>query len=649
MNKLANILCIFVLYICFFSSPSLAQEKALTGQVSEVRVKGNRLVSDDEILRELSTSEGFPFDKNAIVEDLKKIYSMGYFEAKSVEAKPFRKSDGTLLIEFLVKENPPVNDLIVYGNFSMESLDVYSHFADMVAKPENIKLLGQKIRELETKYLTEGFILAKVIDLDLDTSGTLKIYIDEGTINNIVFKGNKKTQESYLKRLVSNVQINKPYNEKDFVSDFKRLQGTQYFASISRNVVPSEDQATGYDLEIEVQEKSTTSIGFGGGINLNTGLFGNVNTNFGNIKGRGESVNIRALIGSGLGAGSTLTGDTNLVRRSDYTRVTISHNIPFYRGSNYAFNKSLTVNRGPNFLVDLTEQNQLSLRMGSSKRIGNNHSFALSASSNYIDIDDVDRDTYVDTVARNIIDVDNITRRDLAEKTKSSSFINGRLGFARKEARRIRNEQIVSGAYFGLRPSYNYFNLDDPRSPHSGLKVNLNLNPVVGFNDVDSFTKFRFKATRFYPVGKKSTLIFNLRGGYTVAGTLPQFTKFRLGSATGVRGYRQFSELGVGNKLFIATAEFRTPIYNVMPFTKKLSWLKNVDFAVFSDFGAIGGDIRLNDITDRLSQAASVGFGVRVNIPLLGALRLDIGFPLVNALIGDDRLYRFNFGPANMF
>ena len=86
-----------------------------------------------------------------------------------------------------------------------------------------------------------------------------------------------------------------------------------------------------------------------------------------------------------------------------------------------------------------------------------------------------------------------------------------------------------------------------------------------------------------------------------------------------------------------------------MPPLQKFKILKNVDFALFADAGVIGGDSRLNLITDRLSRAAAVGFGLRVNVPLVGALRFDVGFPLIQALTNKTKLYRFNFGPANFY
>ena len=147
---------------------------------------------------------------------------------------------------------------------------------------------------------------------------------------------------------------------------------------------------------------------------------------------------------------------------------------------------------------------------------------------------------------------------------------------------------------------------------------------------------------------KKSTFVLNARTGFNPFGELPHFAKYRLGGNGGIRGYRLFSDLGVGDEFVAGSAEFRTPIYSLIRPLENVKYINNVDFALFVDAGLIGGDERLNDISNRLNEALSFGFGFRINIPLIGALRLDVGFPLIEAL-EDERLFRFNFGAADQF
>ena len=641
LRKLLLLLSLFCLLL-----PATAEEN-YQGLISEIKISGNRLIDDTEIIEQLRTLRGQTFSKDSVIEDLKRIYSMGYFLAKSVEAKPFQQSDGSIVLEYVVEENPPITDLILYGNHLTE-LNAFSYFQDLVGKPENAKLLSEKIQLLERDYYMNGYIVARVKDIDIDESGLLKIYIDEGIIRKIQYSGNNLTQSSYLDHIISNTKVNEPYNESKFTKDYKKLQGTGSFQNITRVVKPSDD-GEGYILEVQLKEKEKfTSLGLGGGINSSAGLFGNANFSRGNIRGKGESLNINALLGSGYGAGSTLNTNSNLVRRGRYTSISASYNTPFFKESDYNLKEYINYSKGPNFTVDLSEQSLLSGGASVSKNIDDNQSISYGTSLNLIDIKDRDRQSYINQVADNILKVDHITNKDLFNANQDG-FLGGKRALAKAEARALRDEQIISGSFVDFPTNYGYQDLDDISRPREGIKFRAGITPTLGLGDVTSFTKLHGSASRFVPMPRRSTFIFNVRGDYGLLGTIPQFSKFRLGATNGVRGYRQFSDLGVGDKLLISTSELRTPIYNIVPPLQKFKLLKNVDFALFADAGVVGGDSRLNLITNRLSRAAAVGFGIRVNVPLIGALRFDVGFPLIQALTDDAKLYRFNFGPANFY
>ncbi len=629
--------------------PSFAEaEENYQGLVSEIRISGNRLVDDSAIIEQIRTYPGRSFSRDIVIEDLKRINEMGYFVAKSVEARPYQKPDGSIILEYIVVENPPITDLVVYGNTLVGELDSFSYFNGLVGKPENAKLISERIQKLEREYYSKGYIVARVKDIDLDESGLLKIYIDEGTITEIQYVGNNLTRTSYLKHIVSNTQANEPYNEAKFAKDYKKLQGSGYFENVTRVVKPNAD-GEGYILEIQVKEKEKfTSLGLGGGVNSSAGLFGNANFSKGNIKGKGETLNINAILGSGYGAGSTFNTNSNLVRTGRYTSISASYTSPFFKDSDYMLKEFINYSKGPNFTVDLSEQSLLSAGASVSRAIDDNQSISYGSSLNLINVKDRDRKTYINEVADNILEVDHLTNRDLFN-ADPDQFLGGKRAIALAEARALRDSQIVKGNFIDFTTNYAYQDLDDNSRPREGFKFRAGMTPTLGRGDVTSFTKLHGSATRFIPLPWRSTFIFNVRGDYGLLGTIPQFSKFRLGTSTGVRGYRQFTELGVGDKLLISTAEYRTPIYNVIPPLQKFKLLKNVDFALFADAGVVGGDSRLNLITDRLSRAGAVGFGIRVNVPLVGALRFDVGFPLVKALTNNTKLYRFNFGPANFY
>lgn len=605
-----------------------------TQKINRVIVEGNRYLSSDEILAVVKSQPGTTLNKDLILEDLKNIYRLGYFDKTGLEARPEENADGSIDIYFKVNENPPITDIEIYGTKAISDIDSYRIFSDLIGKPENINLLGQRIQLLEAQYLSQGYIVARVKDIDIESDGTLKIYVDEGLIQEIIYSGNDKTKKGYLDHLVTNTEINSPYNEKNFSKDFKKIQGTGYYSNVSRMVTPSAD-GNGYILEIKVQEKRSTNLGLGGGINSNAGLFGNVNLQVGNVRGQGETLSINGMLGSGFGANSAFN-NSQLFKRGNLTQVTARYNMPYFRNSDYNVGIFSTFSKGPNYLVDLSDQLNLNAGISASKALDDYNRLSYTAAYNLINIKNADlgadEKSYIDIISKHIKNQEGIS-----------------LAAARKEAKSLRAAQLVNGQYLSNKFNYSHVDLDSTTKPRDGWKSRFGIEPALAFGDITSFTKLDSSVTRYSKLPWNSTFILNARSGYQLFGDIPQFTQYRLGGMNGVRGYRQLSDLGIGTKLLISTAEVRSPLYNLIPIIKSNKFLNNVDFALFADAGMIGGNTRLNRYSNRLNQAASVGFGIRINLPLVGALRVDIGFPLIQALTKKSSFFRLNFGAADQY
>ncbi|HMX45886.1 MAG TPA: BamA/TamA family outer membrane protein, partial [Candidatus Obscuribacter sp.] len=61
---------------------------------------------------------------------------------------------------------------------------------------------------------------------------------------------------------------------------------------------------------------------------------------------------------------------------------------------------------------------------------------------------------------------------------------------------------------------------------------------------------------------------------------------------------------------------------------------KNVKAVAFADFGQVMGNGITNSLLSRSSMGASVGLGLRVNMPMVGLVRIDYGLPLVSSILG---------------
>lgn len=87
--------------------------------------------------------------------------------------------------------------------------------------------------------------------------------------------------------------------------------------------------------------------------------------------------------------------------------------------------------------------------------------------------------------------------------------------------------------------------------------------------------------------------------------------------------------------MLMATAELRSRV--PLPRNSKVAKIvdKHVKITAFADFGKVMGNGLTNNLYSRTSMGASVGFGMRLNVPMLGLIRIDYGLPLVSSILGD--------------
>ncbi|NQY80768.1 MAG: BamA/TamA family outer membrane protein [Candidatus Caenarcaniphilales bacterium] len=616
-------------------------------KVMNVRIVGNNFISDDEIKNLIVTKRGSYFTRNSVVQDLQSLFKTGYFIKSSIEAQPVLV-DGGIELNYYLKENSLVKDVYILGNNTTDKVNAYEMVADLIGKPQSIPNTSKKLREIEEAYSAKGLVLARISDISWDPdSGIFRIYVAEGNISEIEFEGNGKTKEIYLRKLIGHTKANEPYNEKVFLKDFKRLRGTGYFKDVKRELIADEGAET-YKLKIVLEETKNTKLGVGGGVNTGTGVFGNASLRVGNIKGEGHNLDINGVFGTGIGANAGFNNNEDFFRAATQTRISSSYAIPYFKNSQNTVRAFGNYVSGNNFQVDFSEQTAFGGGLGLSRTFGlfDNQSLNSSLSFNFLDLNGADDSNYISSLVDGLLEEDGLD----PDKVRNNPGINeiDNLRRARRNARDTREEQLVSGNFVNLQSTYTFRNLDSNDRPRKGWRTSFTAEPVLGFGDINSHTKVRASVSRYFALPKDSSILINARVGHQLLGDIPRFNQFRLGGVSGVRGYLTLSQLGFGNSLAIGTAEIRTPIYNFVPRLKRIKLFRSVDVAAFSDFGLVSGENTFNNITNRLSRAWSVGFGLRVALPFVGRIRVDAGFPLVEALT-NNQFFRFNFGPADRF
>lgn len=616
------------------SASSESGKKKLT--VDEIKIEGNRLVSTEDISSVLKTKRGDAFVREQVFDDLKAINEMGYFDEKSLQVLP-ELANGGVLLKIRVVENAPVTQFSFQGNGVIKTEDISKIFSDQLGKPQNLTQLSSSIDKVEQMYHDKGFVLARVTDVKDFPDGSVSLTINEGTIDQIEISGNKKTKD-YIIRNVLKVKPGTVYNEQQLATDLKKLYTQGYFQDIRRSLAPSEANPEKFALKIEVDEKRTGSVGLGGGVDSVAGPFGSMSFSDSNFRGKGQVLSFSSQVGSGVFGNFNNTinnGGTSFLPTQRTYQLEASFIEPNLKGTNTSM---AVTGFGRNFasmMIDQSTQRTLGANVTFSRPLKKGWSANIGLSGENTGLKDLG----------GLLGTDNILN-SMSQRALDTGLAYSQAG-ANALAGSVRNDQLRGGTFFTVNPSLTYDTRDSAIDTKSGTQARLTAGPSVGLSGA-SFMKLGGSVSKYKQLGKGFTLATNVQGG-TAIGGIPQFAQYRLGGWNGMRGYRQFSDLGTGTAMLMATAEVR----HALPFPKDSSIgklvNKHVQGAAFFDVGQVTGNGLSNNLLSRSNMGASVGLGLRVKVPMVGLVRLDYGLPLIQSVMNRGFVPRFTVGFGEKF
>ncbi|HSA06819.1 MAG TPA: BamA/TamA family outer membrane protein [Candidatus Gastranaerophilales bacterium] len=573
--------------------------------IKEINIKGNSLVSKDKILNELKIAPGSKFNRELIKDRLKNIYEMGYFTER-IKAIPEADSSG-IILNIEIEENAPVTGFNLKGNEAVSSDEILALLEDQLSLPQNIAKLNSSIQAVENLYAQKGYILARVKKVQDDPDGIINIDINEGIIDEIELSGNTKTKDFVIKRNLT-IKPGEVYNEDKLKQDLTRIFGTQAFSDVRRVISPSVNDPAKYKLAIEVDEKRTGSISLGGGIDTESGLFGQAGYFDNNFLGRGQEIGANFMMGSG-----TVLSNNGVLDDSP-VQVELKFIEPRLMQSMNSLQVSAFMNNMASYQVPLSME----------KRIGG-----------------------MVELARPIKDIPNLAGsinlgvEDVRMKEGDATEI-ARL-FAEKNINiDERAKQLQGGTFISLGPSLVYDSRNKLLNPTDGWYASARFKESFAVSGAsETFGKGNFIIRKFFPVGKESTITVGAKLGSKMLGTLPEFDAFRLGGPYTIRGFRE-GDVGSGEGFMMASAEFRTPI----PFINKYldyKIIKDIRLAFFLDAGKVYNEMLTNSLYNYPGHAMSIGTGMLIPLPYLGSIRFDYGYALTSVGTGNKK-GRFTFG-----
>ena len=192
--------------IAFSVSPaSYAQtEKKI---VSDIKVKGNNIVSTTTIVHSIKIQPGDIFEESALNKELKRLYATGYFSDVFVETET--RPEGMVVI-FSVVEKPVVSSIEFRGNNRIKDNRLLKKISIKEGMLVDFHTLAKDVSEIRNFYVTQGFSRVTVnyeIETDTETGKSTVIFrIDEGVtvkIKKIEFVGNMNITSNELEKYMA--------------------------------------------------------------------------------------------------------------------------------------------------------------------------------------------------------------------------------------------------------------------------------------------------------------------------------------------------------------------------------------------------------------------------------------------------------------
>lgn len=572
-------------------------------RIRNITIEGNQAISDRRLRKSMKTKKawwflGGKYEEEKFEADLETIVNaygdIGRLEAQVTQTDLVYTPDGRgIHVTIYVEEGPEytMDSLEVAGNQVYDTDELMDR---VKVKPGAVHNKGQVARDVENlqkTYQDSGYVDAEVkpqVVLDRDRKVTRVTYrVDEGDlkyVHEIRVTGNSVTKDEIIRRQMLIVPGER-YDGRAVEKSRQRIQNTQFFDTVR---ITLEDPSAGSvsrdlftDLNVDVEEGKTGTFNFGGGYSTADGVgvytelrLNNFDiANWPRFSGGGQQLRLRI---------NTAT------RRDNYA---ISFTEPQFLGYPLAFGvdayrETYQVRGGADYTEDAT---------GGQLRLGKNLS------------------PYVFTQVG--------FRAQNTDISDLPTFIN-------REIKRQEGDSTTLSTSWRIER-----NTLDSRFDASSGSVHALTVELAGFGGDHNFIKAEHDSTWYKSLDdqKKWVLSLRIREGimseYGDSDYVPLQDRFYAGGSNTVRGYRN-RDIGPkvreywfwgstfavgGNARLLGTVEAK---YKIMDILRVYA---------FMDAGGVWADSGDFDFGD---MRYSAGVGLGFNVPMLGPIRVDYGYPL---------------------
>lgn len=174
-------------------------------KIAKVLVAGNKRIEADAIKRNIKTKPGDVYIAKSLSQDLKDVYSMGYFEDIRIDAED---SPQGKIITFRVTEKASIRIIRFQGNKVYKDEEIKENLSIRTGSILNIFKVRSNIKRIEELYKEKNYHNVKVtytINQLENNQADLEFVIQEGEnilIKHIIFEGNNAYTDKELKKMM---------------------------------------------------------------------------------------------------------------------------------------------------------------------------------------------------------------------------------------------------------------------------------------------------------------------------------------------------------------------------------------------------------------------------------------------------------------
>ncbi|MCF2612603.1 MULTISPECIES: BamA/OMP85 family outer membrane protein [Fusobacterium] len=571
--------------------------------IKDVRIYGNTNLTKKEIMKDIPVKVGGYYSKKRIAEGYENLRKSGLFRQVIPDIK---KQGNGVVVEYHVVENPVITGVNIIGNtiYSTEELMLdFKTKPNQVLNANNLRADGAALLK---KYNDDGYVLARILDVTLNNSFEVEIFLSEGITRNIEYKKMVTKQRGERRQPTDNLLKTKEYvidrevelhedtifNINEYNETVKNLMRLGYIKNVkyeTRDIIGDPD---GQTVVLLIEEDRTARIQGAVSYGSELGLLGMLSLEETNWKGRGQDLSL------------------NFEKSDeDYTSFSINFSDPWIKDTDrISWGWSLYRNEYENddsraFNKIETSGFRVNVGKGLSKYVRLN----LSGKVEYVETNPLDFSELNDTEKKEYYD----------------------------------DKYWV----YSLTPSISYDTRNSRFDPTKGefYKFGVELGYATG-EEADYFANTTFEARKYHRgFTKDNTFAYRLVLGIQTDGT-KESQRYWVGGGSTLRGFdggdfkgTQKAVINIENR-----TRFNDVLGGVIFFDIGRAWnYKGIDQGYMGDKtpNSICYDEKFPD-----DIAMSAGVGLRINTPM-GPLRFDFGWP-----IGSDRRsgmeFYFNMGQS---